>query len=234
MPLSSRGSAIPANLNKLTNVQLVHKIANEPWNEEAWREFLHRFHKYVSFTIYSVCKRLGYTEGVAKVEDLTQEVYLKLLNNDCEPLKRFTSLYENAILKHLKMTAIRAVYTDYTAWKAKKRRPAGGIVSLHQQAEWSIHENRKLDLMDILPANDFGDTSELIEEIQFCLNMILHRSRNADRNKLLFEYYFYHGFDAVEIASQICVNLTAKRVGKLISEIKQAVRRCLRDHGIAG
>ncbi len=232
MPLSSQGSGIPANLSKLTNVQLVQMIANEPWNEKAWREFLHRFHKYVSFTIYSVCKRLGYAEGVAKVEDLAQEVYIKLLNNNCEPLKRFTSLYENAILKHLKMTAIRAVYTDFTAWKAQKRRPAGGIVSLHRQAEWTIHENRKLDLVDILPANDSGETSELIEEIQLCLNKILHGSRNADRNKLIFEYYFYHGFDAVEIASQLGLHLTAKRVENLIGEIRQAVRQCLRDHGI--
>ena len=154
------------------------------------------------------------------------------MNNDCESLKRFTSLYENAILKHLKMTAIRAVYTDFTAWKAQKRRPAGGIVSLHQQAEWTIHENRKLDLVDILPANDSGETSELIEEIQFCLNKILHGSRNAERNKLIFEYYFYHGFEAEEIASQLGLDLTAKRVENLIREIKQALRQCLHERGI--
>jgi DNA-directed RNA polymerase specialized sigma24 family protein len=142
MPLSSQGCGIPANLKKLTNVQLVQIIANEPCNEEAWREFLHRFHKYVSFTIYSACKRLGYAEGVAKVEDLAQEVYIKLLNNNCEPLKRFTSLYENAILKYLKITAIRAVHTDFTTWKAQKRQPAGGIVSLDRSAEWTINENK--------------------------------------------------------------------------------------------
>ncbi|MDZ7288922.1 MAG: hypothetical protein ONB44_03960 [candidate division KSB1 bacterium] len=230
MPLSSQGKGISAK----TNIELVRLLADEPCHEGAWREFLHRFHKYVAFTIYNACKQLDYGEGIAKVEDLTQEVYVKLLNNNCEPLKRFTSSYENAILKYLKMMALRAVYTDFAARKAQKRQPAGGIISLDKTVDWTIDENRKIELLELLPANDLRETGELVEEIQFCLDKILQGSRHAHRDKLIFEYYLYHGFEPEEIASQLGFNLTVKRVENLISEIKQAIRVCLRDRGITG
>jgi DNA-directed RNA polymerase specialized sigma24 family protein len=49
---------------------------------------------------------------------------------------------------------------------------------------------------------------------------------------LIFEYYIYYGFEAEEIASQLGLNLTAKRVENLIREIKQALRQCLHERGI--
>jgi len=213
------------DFSRRTNVQLVQAIAREPGNDLAWREFIHRFHKEVCRTIYYQWKELGYATDSAHVEDLAQEVYIKLLHNDCRALKNFRSDYENAIHKYLKKTAISVVYTYYQADVAKKRRPPGGKISLDALME-----------LGIVPADpvDPSGLDHVKSEIKDCLVAILRESRHATRDRVIMKFRIFEGFKPEEIISHLGFKISLKRIANIIAEILPELRRCLSQKGIIG
>jgi RNA polymerase sigma factor (sigma-70 family) len=213
------------DFSRRSNVQLVQAIAREPGNELAWREFIQRFHKDVCRTIYYQRKELGYATDSAHVEDLAQEVYVKLLHNDCRALRNFRSDYEHAIHKYLKKTAISVVYTDYQRDFTIKRQPPGGKVSL----------DAMMDLGIIPPAPvDSSGLDHIKSEIKDCLDTILRESRHATRDRLIMKFRIFEGFKPEEIISHLGFKISLKRIANIIAEILPELRQCLSQKGILG
>jgi hypothetical protein len=68
---------------RLTHTQLIKLISQAPQDELAWYEFIERFHAHICGVVYRECKRLNFDLGIAQVEDFTQDIYRRLLNNNC-------------------------------------------------------------------------------------------------------------------------------------------------------
>jgi hypothetical protein len=211
------------DLKKLTNRQLVELMAKEHGHNGAWKEFLDRFHKFVCYTIYKECKRVGYEEGVTYVEDIAFAVYEKLLRNNSEALKNFRSEHENAIYKYLQIIAIRSVLVGFAHDRTQTHHPSGGWVSLDTLAE-----------VGIIPKNSEGSTnmSELKEEVEFCLQQIFHDSRHQERDMLIFKFYFFGQLKSDEITSLLHFDLSTKRVSNIIADNTPKLRKCLIERGI--
>lgn len=217
------------NLQALPNKELIGLIADEPRNEPAWREFLSRFHRHVCRSIFRECGRIGYERGKAYIQDLSQEVYRKLLKNNCAVLKEFRGAYENSILKYLEVIAIRAAHDDYRRDTAEKRPPSDKTVSLHLPV-WSSPDQQAMALGEILPSDDWLDGMaqfELVEEIEHCLHKILCRNRHEERNELIFKWHLYHGLNAEHIATLSGIMLSSKHIFGIIQGIKHELRKCL-------
>lgn len=172
---------------------------------------------------------MGHKQGLAYPQDLAQEVYKKLLQNNCEALQNFKGRHENSILRFLEIIAIRIAHNDYRSDTAKKRPPSGKMMPINEP-RWKISDERTVDLSEIIPSDEWVkgiSQFELGEEIEDCLRRILSGNKHEERDKLIFKYYLYNGLSAEHIASLADISLSSQRVFGIIHEIKQKLRKCL-------
>ena len=213
----------------MTHNELVEHLAHSSQDQTAWGEFYDRFHKHICATIARELRRKPHAQRQDSVEDLVQEVYAKLLAQDCQALKKFTGRYENSIFKYLEIIAIRVVLSDCSRLRSQKRSPRGGIVSL-DAPQWSVAQNRFVDLKEICPWESWEQEfsrHELEDAIRHHLCTILAQRRNGVRDGLIFKYYLYGGMEPGEIALCQGIALSEKRIGNIIAEIKHELGQCL-------
>ena len=229
LPNPPRSLSVPEGLQELANKKLISLLAGEPRNEPAWEEFLRRFQTHICRTLSRECGRIGYDQGKAQIQDLSQEVYRRLLQNDCTVLKRFKGSFENSIFKYLEIIAIRIAHDGYRKDTAEKRPPADKKLALHLPI-WNSPDQRAIALGEILPSEDWLNGMaqfELMEEIEHCLHKILCRNRHQERNGLIFKWHIYHGLNAEHIATLQGIMLSGKRVFGILQGIKKELRKCL-------
>lgn len=209
------------NFSSFTHKELVHFIGQHPENENAWREFYRRFHQHICLTVGKAVRTKGHPGGIAIVEDLVQEVYKKLIENNCKALRVFMSEQENGIFKYLQVISIRIVLNDIVRKKAQKQPSGGGGYKEEDRSKW----------LDQLNSNDWLEQikhAELIAEIESCLGKILRGRRHGDRDLLITHYYLYEDLKPDEIASITRPELSSKRVSNIVSEILEKLRDCLK------
>jgi len=209
-------------LKDLPHKELVGLMAKEHGHNNAWKEFLDRFHRFVCFTISKECARLGYKEGARNVEDLAHLVYQRLLNNESQALKKFVSKHDNSIFRYLQIIAIRTVLINFGKdYGTQKRCPPGWMVSIDTLQQLGL---------DIASHQEMG--SGLIGEIVICLKRILEESRHKDRDMLILQLYFFKDIKPDLISSRLRANLSPKRVANIITETTPKLRKCLRERNI--
>jgi hypothetical protein len=213
------------DLKKLTNRRLVELLAKEHGHNDAWKEFLDRFHKFVCYTIYKECQRLGYQKGARECEDTALAVYEKLLKDNSQVLKDFRCEYENAVYKFLQIIAIRIVINKCEHDHAQSFYPPGGWLSSDELASLGIV---------LKDPDDTTGHSDLKDEIIFCLKRILRDSRNPKRDMSILRTHFFELRKPEEIVSHLRLDLSSKRVTHIIEDNTKKLRKCLRERGIGG
>src|SRR5580693_163612 len=89
-------------------------------DEAAWGEFLDRFHPLISTVVSRSARRWNVTSP-AVLEDLVQEVYLKLCAGRCQLLRDFHGAHPDSLFAYLKVTASNLVQDHFKARRARKR-----------------------------------------------------------------------------------------------------------------
>jgi len=215
-----------------SNNELVRYLAQHPRDENAWAEFLRRFHEQICCTIHRECKRIGHNQGAAHAQDLAQEVYKKLLRNNCRALREFRGQFENSIVKYLHIVAIRVAQNDYRKDTAKKRPSSGRTVSIHEP-RWYLPDEHSVDLNEIIPSQEWArkvGEFEIVDAIERCLQKILQGQRHGPRDKLIIKYYLYDGQSAEDIGTFPDINLSSQRVFGIIAAVKRKLQRCLAEN----
>src|SRR4051812_2099089 len=90
--------------------ELVRACA-ESGDAEAWQEFVCRFERLIGIVVWRVARRHGENSGTV-VEDLVQETYAKICDDDCRLLRGFKPHHQDAFFGMLKVTAAN-VARDY-------------------------------------------------------------------------------------------------------------------------
>jgi len=222
------------DLKKLTNTELIRRCSEDPQNRLLWLEFCHRFDERIWLIVYRECRDRGLAEKKDQikqtVQDLVQEVYLKLLKNNCKALTSFIGASENSIYTYLGIIARNVVCNHVTKMNAHKRPNIGKSLN-------DISSGCKdYEIFIPSPINEETIAQELSfemlkEEIDLILNQNL-KEKYKERNKLIFKLYFYEKFSPDEIASKLGFEVTSKRVLNLIAEIKTLLRRELLNRNV--
>lgn len=220
------------NIKKLNNNELIKLCARESWNRNAWLEFYSRFDERIWLVVYRNYKTLGLHKRDSQfqmtVEDLVQEVYARLTDNNCKALKEFKGASENSIYAYLAVIARNVVKNYFISINAQKR-------SLHEKSLDDVltitEDGQKIFVKDVIksPYSDVEDEFAVVilkEDIDDILDKIL-KNKDKDRNKLIFKLYFYEGFSVEEIASQFNFGLSSKRISNLTSDLKKKLRQKL-------
>jgi len=175
----------------------------------AWPEFVRRFNPAISCAVAS---RLGGWKSASRedVEELVQQLYLRLCENDFGRLRRLLTISTPAIVPYLRAAAVNLA-TDHLR---KKETLSGGggkpTVSLDGlDRSCPDHTDRKVFL------------SEVHRYLERCAPTDLRRSR------AVFWLYYRVGLTANEIAKIAAFHLEVKGVESLLHRLADCVRRII-------
>jgi len=94
------------------------------------------------------------------------------------------------------------------------------IKPAHEQSEDLQFQPVSMDTVDEIEKSDFRNF--ILEKIETC-----YRSKNLERDILLFKLFYFKGFTAKEIASNSNFNLTASGVETTVNRIVQRLKESL-------
>ena len=201
------------NYNEMRHSELVQACVRS--DADAWREFMSRFGQVISLTALRTANRWGNTSK-AVLEDLIQEIYLKLCEDDFRLLKQFEFRDEDAIYGFLKVVTANIVHDHFRHFRAKKR---GIQITVAEDVYLVTHGDPS--------ATDHIQRAILIQEIAEALNAVTDPEDSRDRT--IFWLYYRQGFTANAIADLYRPGLSTKGVESVLHRLTNLVKRHLTE-----
>ncbi len=190
-----------------------------------WEEFLRRTTPLASVVVSRIARLwAGGSTTPAMTDDIVQEVYLKLCEQERRILREFTPRNEDSFLGLLRIVAA-SVANDYFRRQHSTKR--GGKVVITGLA-WEF----------IPGAADTGGGAKGVQK-RVLLSQLDQLLRSApeevtERDRNLFWLYYLQGLTAVEIASLPGVGLSAKGVESALRRIGGWLRRRIERRRLNG
>jgi RNA polymerase sigma factor (sigma-70 family) len=218
----SRSSAEPldAKLRILDPVELFQLCAFNRENSDAWSEFLRRYTAKLKHFIHGTLRQVfGYSAyqndstrlGIQE-SDLFQNAIVRLVENDCAAMKRFSGTSENELLAYMAVICRSAVLDVLRRDSAFKRRPA--VIESEESIMGSADSHRRID-------HSGFEREILVRELMALARHTIgsHHGNVSDRDQLVFELYFFNGLSFSQIAQCRGINLSKAGVEKLLKRL---------------
>ena len=202
-----------ARYSSLSPDDLVKACAGS-MNPALWQEFIRRFQRVIATAVLRTARHWGEPTR-QEVDDLVQETYLKLCDDDSRLLRSFESRHPDAIFGFLKVVAANVVHDHFKSALAEKR-GAGQTDALADHAAQST------------PVAGSDGTSSierrvLLRQIDDALNLIA-AGEEQNRNRMIFWLYYRDGLSASAIASLPSLGLTTKGVESILLRMTRMIR----------
>jgi RNA polymerase sigma-70 factor (ECF subfamily) len=192
----------------------------ETGDPAAWAEFIRRFHPLIAGVTIRISRRWGQFSREV-VDDLVQDVYLKLCSEGLVRLRNFAPRHRDAMYGFIKTFTANLVHDHFKALESLKR--GGGSTTV------------SIDLAEGGPqiqSTDAGSESMqrkvLIGEIDSFLKTA-ELGPNAERDRRIFWMYYRVGLTASGIATLPGIGLSTKGVESTIGRLTRIVRSRLSD-----
>jgi RNA polymerase sigma-70 factor (ECF subfamily) len=208
--MASHGSV---QYSQMAIPQLIAACTSES-NEVAWHEFIRRLRPLIAGVIVKVALRFGKVSQ-ALVEDLSQEVYLRLWSDQGRALMSVEGYHEYAFFGLVKVTAANTTQDYFRRRLSSKagsgNTPADHVFMEHESSRGSsYHPERKV----------------LLEEIDRILKTHKHEP-NFARDYAIFWLYYRNGLTAKAIAALPGIKLTVKGVESTLFRLTGQIRLAL-------
>jgi RNA polymerase sigma factor (sigma-70 family) len=220
--------------SELTVSELLNRCCKRPPDEDAWREFVRRYHATIKSNVVKTFHRKIREEADRRIqfpddliEDLIQAVYTKLVEERNRALERFAGEYANSIYQYLGMISVNVVRDYFRETKAQKRPKVS--YSLDQLLESSGDAALLAEAVSNLegrPAVPRSENAVTIEEIERALKRAV-TGRNRERDLLIFKLRYYEGLTLDEITKALALDLSAISVGSILNRIVKRVKTIL-------
>jgi RNA polymerase sigma factor (sigma-70 family) len=236
---ATREEASRSNISQWSVPQLLQMCAARPPDDEAWQEFVRRYHSTIRINVIKTFHRKAKEESDRKpqfpedlVEDLVQAVYIRLVEDRNRALERFEGEHENSIFQYLGMIAINVVRDYFRETRAQKRPKIS--VSLDELLEvggdGALLDESMGSLWKPMGSDSGSGLSE--EEIDIALRRAV-KGKNRDRDLLIFKLKFYEGLTLDEITQSMALDISPVSVGSIINRIIKKLRVSLSKHAKA-
>ena len=208
----------PLSFAQLTPEALIRVCING--QAPAWEEFMRRYHRLIAGVVFRTTQKWG-ESSPATIDDLIQEIYLKLCADDYRLLRAFDPKHPDAIYGYLKVIAANVVHDRLKALHSEKR---GGEQIVE---DLTTLENRS-GVNEASGSKHAMEREILLREIDAHLNASLSGG-TADRDRTIFWLYYRQGFTTKAIALLPAIGLTIKGVESTIFRLTKLVRRRMVD-----
>ena len=182
----------------------------------AWEEFMRRYHRLIAGVVFRTTQKWGESSPTT-IDDLVQEIYLKLCADEYRLLRGYDPKHPDAIYGYLKVITANVVHDRFKALHSEKR---GGDQIVE---ELTTLENQS-GVDDLAGSTQAMEREILLREIEAHLNASLSED-TAERDRTIFWLYYRQGFTAKAIASVPAIGLTIKGVESTILRLTKLVRR---------
>lgn len=230
----------PAKIDytSLSNAELI-KLCSQSAQHRAWEEFHQRFEKYIRMYIKKAWKgrlALNDTDSACAREvmrDLTQEVYIKLLEDDQQALKSFKGEGDISFLAYLSRIAVNIVAEHFRKQLAEKRK--GHMLSMDMVLDDHCVEpgGSRVLAFNYLSSNPELDIINKIaqRELADLLGELL-TGPNARRDQLIFKLHTVDGYSTQQIAEIEQFGLKMSSVESIIRRTRNRLREALQARGV--
>jgi RNA polymerase sigma-70 factor (ECF subfamily) len=203
-----------ASLSALTSEGLVNACvsSNDP---AAWAEFIRRYQPLIARVVGRTARRQSSASPSHLVDDLVQETYLKLCEQQCRLLKQFRFQHQDSFYGFLKVVAACVVLDHFKSENARKR-DASQTYSLSEQAALtpeSLHRRTRLSSDDLVALRQ-------IDDILFKL----YKDDVLIRNRAIFWFHYREGMTAHAIAAIPWIGLHTKGIETTLRRMTQMIQ----------
>jgi RNA polymerase sigma-70 factor (ECF subfamily) len=184
----------------------------ETMEPAAWDEFIRRFNPLICSVILRIT-RAGRV-NVSNLDDLTQEIYLKLCANNCRLLRDFRPTEMQSIFGFIKVVTANVVRDHFRASVTMRRGGSRRIESLGSNV------SPRQDLTDAAMS---VDRHVLMREVEDNLNKIAP-GKEHERERTIFWLYYQQGIPATAIAKLPGIGVASSGVESIIYRLTKALR----------
>jgi len=200
----------------LSTEELLRKCANTG-DEASWEEFVRRFHRLIATIALRVARRWGEFSPQV-IDDLVQEVYLKLCADRFRMLRSFNAHHPDAFYGYLKVVTTNLVLDHFKVSHSIKR--GSGTVAVAADPQISGRP-------DTIAAIGVAETSErkiLMREVDALISR-LAAGPHLGRDRTVFWLYYRIGLTANAIAALPSIGLSMKGVESTILRLTRLLRQ---------
>lgn len=228
------------NLQQLSNRDLVGRLVTAGPEDPAWFEFVSRFQQRIRRVAYrayvSEAARhpgLDVSSPIEATDDLTQEVFVRLINDERRALAHFRGLNEHSIHSYLQTIAVNLVRDHFKALRAQRKLPAPASIS--EPLRTADGPMDAVTLGDRLPSfvpgpEQAAESRELRKKISEAVDRAAGRNA-SNRDRLIFRLYFIEGLTIQQIATIRPVGLSPSGIEKRLRRIRSELKNLLAEEG---
>lgn len=218
-------------LDELTTEVLVRRCRQRPPDEDAWQEFVRRYHSVITANVVNAFhlkagpefeRRPQFSQN--SIDDLVQTVYFRLIEDNCRVLNAFRGELQNSLPAYLTMISRNVVKDHFRGIKAGKRPKIS--FSLDELMETGGDGGLLKGLSSGIDGKPSGTpTAEIsIAEIDALLMKALNR-KDRDRNILIFKLRYCDELTLEEIRDALKLDMSTKGIASILSRITARIRR---------
>ena len=193
------------------------RLCSQTDSAEAWAEFIRRFQRPIALVVLRTIRSWG-TPSPALVDDMVQEVFLRLCADNCKLLRNFEAREEDSVIGYLKVIAANLTHDHLRSERSLKR---GGAANMIQDDARELH-TLAAPHSTTESAERFTELREIDEALKSSIPDPL-----TERDRTIFWLYFQQGFAAREIADIASIGLTVKGVESSIHRTTRHLRHRL-------
>ena len=177
----------------------------------AWEEFMRRYHPVITSAALRVSRRWG-TGSSGEIDDVVQEIYLKLCADGGRILGSFRASQPEAVFGYVKVVATNIAHDFFRHQSAAKRGVLQTVSLAESNAQASLPDRmeRRLNLAQL---------DRLLTA--------LTQNENGARDRAIFRLYFRQGMTAQAISELPGVSLNAKGVEGVLYRLTRALRKVI-------
>lgn len=211
--------------------ELMKRCLKKPSDEEAWCEFVCRYHTAIKKSVAHALQRQAKSnpeQQVAitdeQIEDFAQAVYLRIVKDDRAALKNFKGDFDNSIFQYLLIISINVVRDFYRESRAVKRPQIvcslEDLLSKHSEVfifkeVEALHSDASTeDAAKLVSAEIIDDIFSQITKWPY-----------KERDIMIFKLRYYEGLTNKEIAGIKGLKLSVEGVGAIVSRTVNRLRK---------
>ena len=207
-------------------VELFTRCTQNMDDSALWSEFMRRYAPRIKGIIKGTLRQLlpadsSLSLGAMHENDLFQSTVVRLVENGCALMKRFSGSRESELLVYLAVIT-RSVVRDWVRHYRAQKRP--------------LSESQLLDARREVRSDSTSTRGECALERELLVREVRRLSLRAietqagefsRRDKLIFELYFSHGLTPRQIALCEGIGLSKLGVEKALQRLKELVRSAM-------